>query len=153
MSCNSFPEYVRKRPHLHKSVLGFARRPLTENVLGFSLGFTIFGETAVTIDGHDRHAKPPIILDAFNISGLVLRFTLQFDNRQMKPPFSSLFSWDEFGGHDQRPGRRMKPSFWTRGLWSDSAVRSVAPTTDSKPPFIPDAFIFLGFSSAVYSAV
>ena len=25
---------------------------------------------------------------------------------------------------DRRPGRRMKPPFWTRGLWSDSAVRS-----------------------------
>ena len=25
---------------------------------------------------------------------------------------------------DRRPCRRMKPPFWTRGLWSDSAVRS-----------------------------
>ena len=37
VSCNSFPEYVRKRPRLHDNVLGFARRPHMENALGFSL--------------------------------------------------------------------------------------------------------------------
>jgi hypothetical protein len=47
VSCNSFPEYVRKRPRLHDNVLGFARRSPSENALGFSFGFTIIGETAV----------------------------------------------------------------------------------------------------------
>ena len=59
MSCNSFPEYVRKRPRLHGYVLGFARRSPSENALGFSFGFTIIGETAVLSAVNDRRMKPP----------------------------------------------------------------------------------------------
>ena len=51
------------------------------------------------------------------------------------------------------PGRRMKPPFWTRGLWSDSAVKSAVWPPIWNRGFTPDAFIFLGLCSAVYSAV
>ena len=44
VSCNSFPVVVRKRPLI-------ARRSPLENAFGFSLGFTILGETAVTFCG------------------------------------------------------------------------------------------------------
>ena len=50
-------------------------------------------------------------------------------------------------------GRRMKPPFWSRGLWSDSAVRSAVWPPIWNRRFIPDAFIILGLCSAVYSAV
>ena len=51
VSHNSFPDSVSETSALALKVLGFARRPYVENALGFSLGFTIFGESAVSFDG------------------------------------------------------------------------------------------------------
>ena len=59
VSCNSFPEYVQKRPRVHVSVLGLARGPSSEKDLVFSFGYTTIGETTVVIDGLDHQMKPP----------------------------------------------------------------------------------------------
>ena len=56
----------RKHPHLHDGVLGLARGSPSENVIGFSFGFTTFGETGVVIGGQNRH----LILKA---SGVILQ--------------------------------------------------------------------------------
>ena len=92
MSCNSFPEYVRKRPRLHDNVLGFARRPHMENALGFSLVSPILVNrrlrSAAWPLNRNRRSRP----DAFIFSGLILWFDRRLRNRRMKPPFSPLFS-------------------------------------------------------------
>ena len=65
-------------------MLGFARRPSMENALGFSFGFTTFGELTVVFGGLAAELKPP------------------FQTRQLW-----LDSAVMIGGHD----RRSKPSF------------------------------------------
>ena len=69
-----------------------------------------FGEMAVTIGGHDRRSKLPIIPDWFNLSSLILWLNRRLRNRRMKPPLLPCFSRDQFGGSDRRPGHWMKPS-------------------------------------------
>ena len=57
-------------------------------------------------------------------------------------PWIHHFWW--ICGYDPRPGRGIRPPFWTRGLWSDSAVRSAAWPRIWNRRFTPDAFIISG---------
>ena len=57
-------------------------------------------------------------------------------------PWIHHFWW--ICGYDPRPGRGIQPPFWTRGLWSNSAVSSAAWPQIWNRRFTPDAFIFSG---------
>ena len=51
VSCKFVSQFCSETSALALRVLGFARRPYMENALGFSLGFTIISESAVSFDG------------------------------------------------------------------------------------------------------
>ena len=103
MWCNSFPEYVRKRPRVHEIVLGFARRPLMENALGFSLvsPFLVNRRFRSAVWPQNRNRRSDLM--HLNISGLILRFDRRLRNRRMKPPIVPCLSRDSFCGYVLRP--------------------------------------------------
>ena len=90
--CNSFPEICSETSARARKCAWFCAKTAHGECPWLLLGFTNFGESAVTIGGLAAESKPPIRPDAFIISGLILRFVLRFRNRRMKPPFSPLFS-------------------------------------------------------------
>ena len=96
VSCNSFPEYVRKRPRLHDNVLGFTRRPLMENALGFSLVSPSLVNrrlwSAAWPPNRNRRSDLMHLLSRVVFCGLIGGYETAEWNRRMKPPFSPLFS-------------------------------------------------------------
>ena len=94
VSSNSFPVVVRKRPRMHLVCLFLARRSPLENTLGFSLGFTKIGETAVWIGGlaaewnrrfNSAVGWPPIWTVVSDLIDFILGFISAVETAVTKP--------------------------------------------------------------------
>ena len=129
VSCNSFPEYVWKRPRLHDNVLGFARRPLMENALGFSLVSPSLVNrrlrSAAWPLNRNRRSDLMHLLSRVWFCGLIGGYETAEWNRRFLP-----CSQDEFCGYDRRPGRRIR--YFRSVSFSSSILRShsAAPTAE-----------------------
>ena len=132
--CNSFPEYVRKRPRLHDYVLGFARRPHMENALGFSLVSPILVNrrlrSAVWPPNRNRRSDLMHLISRVWFCGLIGGYETAEWNRRLSPASLGTIPTVLFCGLAAEWNRRIR---YFRSVSFSGSIRrsdSAAPTAE-----------------------
>ena len=165
VSCNSFPDSIRKRPRLHKEWLDLRedriwRMPLASPLdspflVNRRLRSAVWpsNETAELVQralayfcGYDR--RPPTAIRNRHSDLIVFYSSVSNGghdrrswNRRMKRPKFPCISRDSFCGYVLRPGRRMKPQI---GDFKGQTCLFTCP--------VLDVYKYLTFSLSVYAS-